>query len=146
MGTSQELEWFGEAVTATMRQAQIIGVNKTMAAATVRAKLNHDWQNQTGVLEGGIDITDYAQVEEGGVRGTWGVRDVVYARIHELGGTIKPKNGAALTIPQADGSVRLVSQVTIPARPYLRPAADEEYPKLAGNIRKAYERLSAAKA
>ncbi|RKR03575.1 phage morphogenesis protein [Maricaulis maris] len=141
MATSQDLQWFGDAVTSKMRQAQILGVNKTMGSAAARAKLNHAWQNRTGVLEGGIDITDYAAREESGVRGTWGVRDVVYARIHELGGIIKPKNGAALTIPQSDGSVRLVSQVKIPARPYLRPAADAEYPKLALNIRKAYERL-----
>lgn len=140
MASTHDLEWFGDSLLPKMRQAQIKGVNQTMASAVTRAKLNHAWQNRTGVLEGGIDITDYAQPEAKGVRGTWGVRDVVYARIHELGGVIKPRHGAALTIPQSDGSVRLVAQVKIPARPYLRPAADIEYPRLAGNIRRAFER------
>lgn len=35
----------------------------------------------------------------------------------------------------------LRKKVTIPARPYLRPAADAIYPNLAANIRKAWERL-----
>lgn len=76
---------------------------------------------------------------------------VVYARIHEFGGKIVPKRRKFLTIPQErafvgrsalnfdldygllDGkpylftkqkkaAYRLVRQVTIPARPYLRPA------------------------
>jgi hypothetical protein len=55
------------------------------------------------------------------VVGQWGVRDVVYALIHELGGTITPKVAKALKIPMPDGSFRFVKSVTIrPAVPAAR--------------------------
>ncbi len=139
---SKSLKWNGRKVTARMREAQIDGVNRTMAACVVHAKRNHVWNNRTAVLEGGIDIADYATPHATGVKGTWGVRDVVYARIHELGGTIRPKTAQALRFRLDDGTFAVVKQVTIPPRPYLRPAADVEYPKLADRIRKAYERRS----
>lgn len=139
-GKSKSLKWNGKAVTARMRAAQIEGVNQTMAAAAAEAKRNHTWNNRTGVLEGGIDITQYAQPDGGGVKGTWGVRDVVYARIRELGGTITPKAAKALAVPLPEGGIALLQSVTIPARPYLRPAADKQYPKLPERIRRAYER------
>lgn len=142
MAKSKSLKWFGKRVSAKLRAAQKTGVNQTMAKAAQDAKANHDWNNRTGVLEGGIDIVDFARDEGDGVHGTWGVRDVAYARIHEEGGTIVPRNAEALAIPQPDGGVAFVSSVTIPARPYLRPAADREYPKLAKRIRKAFERGS----
>ncbi|WP_346915036.1 phage morphogenesis protein [uncultured Roseibium sp.] len=141
-GKTKSLKWFGKAVTKNMREAQIEGVNRTMAACAAEAKANHEWQNRTATLEGAIDIADYAAPVTDGVKGTWGARDVVYALIQELGGTIKAKNAKALAIPQDDGSVRFVKSVEIPARPYLRPAADKEYPKLAGRIKKAFERRS----
>ena len=50
-----------------------------------------------------------------------------------------PVKARALAIPQPDGSVRFAKSVIIPARPYLRPAADATYGKLPSNIRKAYE-------
>ena len=139
----RSLVWKGKAVTARMRQAQIRGVNATMGACVVHAKGSHAWQNRTGVLEGGIDVVDYAVAVRDGVRGVWGVRDVIYALIHELGGVITPKTAKALMIPQADGSVRFAASVTIPARPYLRPAADMSYPSLGRRIRVAYDRLGA---
>jgi phage gpG-like protein len=137
---SKSLKWYGKAVKEDMRAAQIDGVNQTMGACVVHAKRNHTWNNRTAILEGGIDIADYAVPHSSGVKGTWGVRDVVYARIHELGGTIKPKTAKALRFRLDDGTFVVVQQVTMPARPYLRPAADAEYPKLAERIRRAYGR------
>ena len=61
-------------------------------------------------------------------------------RTGELGGVIKPKRAKALSFRLDDGTFAVVKQVTIPARPYLRPAADEEYPKLAERIRASYAR------
>ncbi len=49
----------------------------------------------------------------------------IYARIHELGGVIKATNAPALVFQTDDGNWHHVKAVTIPARPYLRPAADE---------------------
>ena len=138
----KSLTWNGKAVTERMRQAQIAGINRTMGSSVQHAKDNHTWQNRTGVLEGGIDVVDYAAATPEGAKGVWGVHDVRYALIHELGGTIEPVNAKALAIPDPahPGEVLLVKKVTIPARPYLRPAADEKYPLLGDNIRKAYEK------
>lgn len=143
-GKTKSLKWSGKAVSEKMRKAQIVGVNRTMAACVVEAKRNHPWQNRTGLLEGGIDIADYAapyaKAGLSGVKGTWGVRDMVQAQILEKGGTIRPVRAKALAIPQADGSLRFVSSVTIPPYPYLRPAADKEYVRLGERIRAAFER------
>jgi len=132
------LNWTGPAVTKKLEAAQIVGVNQTMAASAAHAKRNHDWQNRTGTLEGSIDVAEYARREGAGVRGVWGSRDVRYARIHEEGGTIEPVKAKALVF-NIEGETIIAKRVEIPARPYLRPAADEEYPKLAQRIRKAYE-------
>lgn len=140
----QSLKWTGPAVTEKLRAAQIEGVNRTMAACVAHAKANHAWRNQTGVLEGGIDIVEYAAAEGDGVRGVWGVRDVRYALIHELGGVIRPIRAKALAVPLPGGGVAFVQSVKIPARPYLRPAADVHYPRLPDAIRKAYQRREAA--
>ncbi|WP_406604361.1 phage virion morphogenesis protein [Bartonella gliris] len=47
---------------------------------------------------------------------------LVYARIHQLGGTIRPKNASTLRFRLASGKAQhfvCVHQVTMPARPYL---------------------------
>lgn len=48
----------------------------------------------------------------------------IYARIQELGGVIRATNAPALHFQTKDGQWHTVKAVTIPARPYLRPAAD----------------------
>ena len=144
MAASQSLVWKGEAVKGRMREAQRLGVNRVMGRCVVEAKSNHPWENRTSVLEGGIDVVEYAIPDPQGVRGVWGVRDVVYALIHELGGTIVAKNAKALAIPTKDGGVVFAQSVTIPARPYLRPAGDKLYPTLADQIRRSYDKLGAA--
>ena len=45
--------------------------------------------------------------------------NLAYARIHQKGGTIKPKNGKSLKFKGLNGEDVLVKEVTIPARPYL---------------------------
>ena len=131
------LKWLGPAVTERLARAQILGVNGTLAAAVNHAKRNHDWQNRTGTLEGSIGVQDFARAEGRGVRGSWGSRDARYALIHELGGTIVPKRAKALVF-EIGGEVVRVMKVVIPARPYLRPAGDVEYPRLARRIARAY--------
>ena len=54
----------------------------------------------------------------------WG-SNVIYAGIHQLGGTIKAKNGKKLVFKGYRGFVS-VSQVEIPARPYLGISKDDE--------------------
>jgi len=53
--------------------------------------------------------------------------DVVYARIQEYGGVIKPKGPHLLRWKDAkSGQWYTARQVTLPAHPYLRPAFDEK--------------------
>lgn len=139
--SSQSLRWEGDAITARMRRAQIFGVNETMSECAQHAKNNHTWKNQSAVLEGSIGIAENARPDGAGVVGTWGSKAVDYALIHELGGVIVPVRAKALKFRLPDGSFRIVKSVTIPARPYLRPAADAIYPRLAGKIREAFEEL-----
>ena len=107
------LDWKGDQLISTLRRAQVEGIEATMAAAVIHAKNNHEWINRTGILERSIDIHDHATVTRTGARGLWGSLDIVYALIHELGGQF------------------------IKARPYLRPAADVQYPGLARRIKVA---------
>jgi phage gpG-like protein len=58
---------------------------------------------------------------------------VVYARIHEFGGMIAAKAGGALRF-MAGGQWVTVKSVHIPARPYLRPACDENESKIADAV------------
>lgn len=72
-------------------------------------------------LHGGlVDSIDSAASEDTAV---WG-SNLVYARIHQLGGTIVPRNAAALVFELGDAVVN-VKSVTIPARPYLGYGDDE---------------------
>ncbi len=107
------LDWQGDKVMSRMQRAQVEGVEATMAAAVIHAKRNHPWANRTGTLERSIDIHEHATAIRGGARGLWGSLDVIYALIQELGGQF------------------------ITARPYLRPAADVQYPGLARRIKVA---------
>lgn len=50
---------------------------------------------------------------------------VKYARIHQLGGDIKAKNGKALKFKGKDGKAVLVKKVAMPARPYLGVSKDD---------------------
>lgn len=142
--TSESLRWNGAALTRRMREAQIRGVNATMSDAAQHARRNHTWQNRQGRLEASINIVTPAREDGSGVAGTWGSTDVRYARIHELGGVIVPVRAQALKFRLPDGSFRIVKSVRIPPRPYLRPAADATYPRLAANIRAAFEGASGA--
>ncbi|KKN39096.1 hypothetical protein LCGC14_0746920 [marine sediment metagenome] len=127
------LVWEGDKIKLDVAWAQRFAINKTMAEAVVHAKNNHNWQNRTGILEGSIAISTMAIRDGRGFRGEWGSKDVAYALIHELGGRIVPKKAKVLRF-KVDGQWRSAKEVTIPARPYLRPAADAVYPQLASNI------------
>lgn len=51
--------------------------------------------------------------------------NLVYARIHQKGGTIKPKNKKFLRFPGQDGQPVFMKEVTLPARPYLGVSGDD---------------------
>lgn len=74
----------------------------------------------TGNLAGAI--TSEVQIRnETVVEGRVGT-NLVYARIHELGGIIKPKSKKYLHFKGKNGQWAKVKKVQIKARPYLRPA------------------------
>ena len=64
----------------------------------------------------------------------WTATDRVYARIHEFGGVIRPKTANALRFQTKDGNWVITQSVTIPARPYVRPALDENKEAIASAI------------
>ena len=130
------LNWKGDKLISKVQAAQKTGLNRTLGETVEHAKNNHEWINRNGFLEGSIKILELAHRAGTGFRGTWGSVDVVYALIHELGGKIVPKKAPALRF-QVGGQWVTTQEVNIPARPYLRPAADAVYPRLAENIRRA---------
>jgi hypothetical protein len=125
------LNWKGDAVKRNLRAAQIAGVNATMAAAILHGKANHGagahglqrFETQTGELERSLKTVAPAKAVGAGVEGTWGSTGLAYARRIELG--FQGQDAAGRT-------------VDAPAYPFLRPAAQAEYPKLAGRIRRAF--------
>ena len=48
---------------------------------------------------------------------------LVYAAIHQLGGTIEPKSASRLVFPGVGGGLVFARRVTLPARPYLGVSA-----------------------
>ena len=133
VGVDMTLNWNGDKLKKRMRRAQLDAVNTTMAAAVILAKQNHGpgahgagrFETQTGSLERSIRIMDLRYIPaRKGVIGLWGSADTNYARRIEIGFQGKDKLGRV---------------VDAPAFPFLIPAAQIEYPKLAGRIRRAFK-------
>lgn len=74
--------------------------------------------SDTGRLRSSID---YAATSNKVMVGS----NVVYARIHQLGGEIKPKKGKKLKFKGRDGNDVFVDKVNIPARPYLGVSSED---------------------
>lgn len=112
---ASRLIWYGDSILSKMRAAQKIGIEQTMAGCVTVAKVKVRFR--TGVLQGSLRFAA-AKIISNGVSGTWGSFDVNYALWQEIG-------------------TRKMS-----AQPYLRPAADQEYPMLASRIRAAFEAIA----
>lgn len=111
----------------------------------VRAKLSGAVLNRvTGRLRDSMQRTDAIVINDGtslevrsslGSNVRFGGQSVVYAAIHEHGGTTRPhviraKAGGYLAFPGRDGNTVFRKSVNhpgskIPARPYLRPSIEE---------------------
>jgi len=63
-----------------------------------------------------------------------GPSDVEYGRIQELGGVIKPVKAKRLHWVDEEGRHLSALAVTIPARPYLRPAVDDNVSEITGAV------------
>ena len=76
-------------------------------------------------------------------KSAWSVgSDVIYARIHEFGGTIVPKKSRFLVF-QVNGRWVRAKSVHIPARPYIRPALAESGRFIRDEFRQAGKRVTA---
>jgi len=107
------VSWNGDRLKAKAIEAAKRGINKTLATAVIHAKQNHPgWRNVTGLAEGSIDVTQFAEQQGKRVIGQWGSRNVAYMLSLEF------LRGAAL-----------------------RNAADVTYPQLPQNIQEAYDAL-----
>ena len=111
----KSLTWEGDKVKKKMNNCIMTGINQTMSSASIQAKFNHPWFNRTGTLEGSIRPVVAAHQVGNEFVGLWGSVDVKYAVFLELGTKF------------------------FPPFPYLRPAANAQYPNLARNIRNCFE-------
>lgn len=73
---------------------------------------------ETGRLR---DSVDYAATPTKVMVGT----NAKYARIHQLGGTIKPKKAKALAFTLPSGKKVMAKSVTMPARPFIGISKDD---------------------
>lgn len=104
------LTWNGPRIVAAQIEKAKLAIDQTTAACVQHAKDHHPWRNRTGTLEGSLQMRP---AERRGMRivGQWGSFQVRYAIFLELGTS------------------------RMPAYPYLRPAADAEYPRLKLRLR-----------
>lgn len=142
------LNWRGLQVQKRVEDASKLAIDATMQAAILDAKKGHSgpsaardledvggkvsgrrFQSRTGELERSIRITKKADRDSKGVFGRWGSKGIIYARRIELG------------FQGPDSIGRNFDQ---PAFPFLRPAANVEYPNLARRIRRALGRRRVA--
>jgi len=116
----------------TKRQQQA-SYGKTLAGADTAAFSRFAGAKKTLIASGHLmkSISFAIDAEAGAVRiGT----NLLYARIHQLGGVIVPKSRKFLRFPIGGGQFMFAKKVTMPARPYLvlRP---EDPARLAESVR-----------
>ena len=134
------LKWYGEAIKRKVQVAQRRGINETMAGCLREAKSRVPVR--TGLLQGSLRMIP-AAVKAGKVVGIWGSFQVDYARVVEFGmrpHVILPVNKKALYWPGALHPVKVVHHPGTKGKPFLRPAAEKEYPLLGQRIKRALQR------
>lgn len=93
--------------------------------AQIKINIRSQGLIDTGNLINSIQVRDVKESGQG-AECTVGSAGVIYAAIHEFGGTILPKRAKMLSwISKRTGERIFAKSVTIPARPYIRPAVDE---------------------
>ena len=129
------LNWQGDQVKRHVHTAAMKGVNSIMADCVKDAKA--DVSVVTALLQGSIQLRA-ARLLKDVVVGIWGSFGVKYALPVELGTRphlIRPRSKKALYWKGAEHPVKVVHHPGTRGKPYLRPAADKNYPNLAARIR-----------
>ena len=119
------------------RKAVDAGGHQVMdyARLNIRQKLN---KHPRGHLANSITVTS-KNTGSGAVAEVKPNRE--YARIHEFGGTIVPRKARMLYWRDPDtGELRAAKRVTIPARPYLRPAVEDHKEEIIAAMREVIEK------
>jgi phage gpG-like protein len=124
-----------ERMEKRMRPAMREGMKKFVLMAENFAKTKSfggpgQLQVRTGTLSESIN-SYYYQTGPWTLGGLYS--NVVYARIHELGGTIRPRTAKVLKF-RIDGRWYSAKSVVIPARPYLLPAIQKNLETLLGEM------------
>jgi phage gpG-like protein len=70
-------------------------------------------------------IASRVKGQSGTIVGEIFTQRLVYARIHEFGGTIFPRRAPFLVFETKEGNLVFAKKVTIPARPYIGRALDD---------------------
>lgn len=99
--------------------------------------------NRTGALRDSIRLQRFVQyAPNSGASATIiaGSSRVPYAAVHEYGTIIRPTRAPYLTF-KVNGRWVRVSQVRIPARPYLKPAYEEILPEFDTYLQKAMNEI-----
>lgn len=109
MKATMKLRWNGKAVSQAVKKSAVDSMNETLQACVVAAR--GFVAVDTGTLRSDI-MYKPAVIRGFMIEATWGAPTVAYAIWQEIG-TSK-----------------------MPAHPYLRPAADREYPQLAARMRR----------
>lgn len=120
--------------TDAMRDISIYGEASTRERfETETAPDGSSWKKSLRAeITGGQTLTESGHLGDSITRdygrdfAAWGT-NMKYARIHQLGGVIKPKAvGGKLRFRLANGEFRSVDQVTMPKRPYMGVNAADE--------------------
>ena len=114
------LDAMGNAASGALEKAVMSG------AFVAEAEIKKNIQGRGLVDTGNLLNSVQAVLESANNNTAWasvGPRGVVYAAIHEFGGTIRPTRGRFLVF-EIDGELIFAGAVNIPARPYIRPAFD----------------------
>ena len=120
-------------------QAAFAGGHVIEGAAKINASAGRPGlQIKTGALVGSINVSTskvtrgFAQVDVG--------PSVLYARIHEFGGIIVPTSKSMLSWVNDAGERVFANAVHIPARPYMRPAVDENKSQIGWAVEASIDR------
>jgi len=120
-------ENFNSAVRDGLRQAMFYAEAKSKGRFNTPGNLHV----RSGTLRRSINskVEDYGDTLIGKLGS-----NVIYARVHELGAVIRPRASKYLKF-QVNGKWVSVKQAVIPARPFLRPAIEENIDRMANIIK-----------
>ncbi len=135
-GVSLKWNGFDKAVAKAAKKMAnsrllMASVGEALVSGTIRRFNNEEspkgekWEKSgRAIAEGGQTLSDTAHLRKSiDFKATPAQvmvgSNLLYARIHQLGGTIKPKKGKALKFKGKNGQDIFVSEVNMPARPYL---------------------------